>query len=1016
VTEATPAISRGPARPAWTLGVRARLLLAFFGISAFAVLAAASGIYAIREVGSRLEIVDTRVPPTLISLELSRSAERIIAAAPALLAATERSRRDALRVDLEAEVTRLNGKLLELKSEAERGRALEQIESVVKAVTLNLAALDDVVARRLAANERISALRGRAFGINEEAQRLVAPWLEVLSSQVAAALQEIQQGGPDRRADAATRLAALVQTQALAQLFQRQISSAVDALAEASTTEQPRRIPVLAFQLRRAVPELETGAAGLDSRLRSLLLEQVNKLRRLIDGDDSIPNARLQELALIRDGERRLTENASLSQELTRAVDELVGVAKRDIDAATRDAVSVQHVSTRILFVLVAVSLLTSVLIVWFYVGRNIVRRLTALSTGTLAIAGGRLDAPVTVEGTDEIAAMARAVEIFRRNAVELGQLLEERRQAAARLEQLVGERTRDLSESLQQQTATADMLARSVEELRALGEVSRAVNSTLDLQTVLTTIVAKATQLSSTEAGAIYVLDERAHEFRLRATYGMDEAIIAEIDRRHVRVGETAVGRAAEQRAPIQIPDVQQGDPSMVADVIVRAGFRALLIVPLLGAEGAVGALVVRRRQPGEFSTSTVELLQTFAAQSVLAIQNAHLFAALQEKGQLLEQANTYKSRFLAAASHDLRQPLHALNLFVAQLGAGADPAEQMRLVARIQAAVSSMNELFNALLDMAKLEAGLLESNVSAFPVQHLLARLESTFADAAEQKGLQLTVVPSSVWIRSDFILLERILLNLVSNAVTYTVRGRVLVGCRRRGGRLRIDVCDSGPGIAETQREKIFGEFYQIASPQKNGRGGLGMGLSIVERLGQLLDHPIEMDSHLGKGSRFSVSAPTAPAGSETAVSVPTHAAIADPALDKLIIVIDDDPLVLDGMRGILTSWGCRVVTAGSDAGALARLAEVNGRPDLIISDFRLGGAQTGIDVIARLRASIGQSVPAFLISGDTTPERQRDASAHGLKLLHKPVPPMRLRATMNQLLKGQTRGGPAARAH
>ena len=239
-----------------------------------------------------------------------------------------------------------------------------------------------------------------------------------------------------------------------------------------------------------------------------------------------------------------------------------------------------------------------------------------------------------------------------------------------------------------------------------------------------MTTIVAKATQLSRTEAGTIYVFDEATQEFRLRATYGMDDAIIGQIKDRHIRLGETAIGKAAEQRVPIQIPDIQNDASSLVLDVVVRAGFRAFLFVPLLASDRIVGALVVRRHEPGEFPRSTIELLQTFAAQSVLAIQNARLFAELEEKGLQLEEANTYKSRFLAAASHDLRQPLHALNLFVAQLSAGSDPVEVGRVVARIDAAVSAMNELFGALLDMSKLEAGLLEPSLSEFPLQHLLA----------------------------------------------------------------------------------------------------------------------------------------------------------------------------------------------------------------------------------------------------------------------------------------------------
>src|ERR1700730_17914405 len=203
--------------------------------------------------------------------------------------------------------------------------------------------------------------------------------------------------------------------------------------------------------------------------------------------------------------------------------------------------------------------------------------------------------------------------------------------------------------------------LGQSVSELRALGEVSQAVNSTLDLATVLTTIVAKATQLSNTEAGSIYVFDDTSREYRLRATYGMDDAIIAAIRDRHIRLGETAIGRAVEQRTSIQVPDIQS-DPSAVLDVIVRAGFRALLTVPLLGADRIVGALVVRRKEPGEFAENTVNLLQTFSAQSVLAIQHARLFQGIEEKGRDLAEASHHKSQFLANMSHELRTPLNAI------------------------------------------------------------------------------------------------------------------------------------------------------------------------------------------------------------------------------------------------------------------------------------------------------------------------------------------------------------------
>jgi signal transduction histidine kinase/CheY-like chemotaxis protein len=375
-----------------------------------------------------------------------------------------------------------------------------------------------------------------------------------------------------------------------------------------------------------------------------------------------------------------------------------------------------------------------------------------------------------------------------------------------------------------------------------------------------------------------------------------------------------------------------------------------------------------------------------------------------IQDKTRQLENANKEKSHLIASASHDLRQPLHALNLFVARLRDEPEPAERSRLVARIDASVASMNELFESLLDMTKLDAGIVEPSTTKLPIQRLLDRIETTFAEAAHKKGLRLRVVESGAWVESDPILLERILLNLVSNAVRYTEKGGVVVGCRRRGGdTLRIDVCDTGSGIPEDQRRRIFGEFYQLARSDAVRREGLGLGLAIVDRLCRLLAHRVEVDSHPGRGSRFSVSAPVAQARTEIEMLAPASP-LADPARGKRIFVIDDDALVLDGMRGILQGWGCEVETAVSGDAALSRLAEAGARPDLIISDSRLADGETGLDAIARLRAAAGAPIPAFIITGDTAPERLREASAGGFSLLHKPVSPMALRTTLNRLLR------------
>jgi signal transduction histidine kinase/DNA-binding NarL/FixJ family response regulator len=374
------------------------------------------------------------------------------------------------------------------------------------------------------------------------------------------------------------------------------------------------------------------------------------------------------------------------------------------------------------------------------------------------------------------------------------------------------------------------------------------------------------------------------------------------------------------------------------------------------------------------------------------------------EELGRLyeqLEEANLAKSRFIAAASHDLRQPLHALNLFVTQLRTEKDPVEKKRLIARIDAAVAAMNDLFNALLDMSRLDAGVLVPYISDFPVDRLLRRIEMTFTDAAREKVLRLRVVANGAWIRSDFILLERILLNLVSNAVRYTEAGGIVVGCRRRAGGLRIEVWDSGIGIPEDQQRSVFGEFYQLSAVKHDRRGGLGLGLAIVDRLCRLLNYPIELTSTPGRGSRFAISVPLT-----AALQLAEHPLqeSVDQAIGKSVIVVDDDTLVLEGMRGVLKSWGCSVVIATSEDRALAALSEGENRPDIIISDFRLSDGKTGFDVIESIRRAFGAPIPAFLISGDTGPERLREARASGYYLLHKPVLPITLRSVVSQVLR------------
>ena len=532
-----------PTRGAWHSGVRARLLLAFFGISGFAILAAAAGIFAFRQVGDRLELIGARVPLVVSSLEISRAADRLIASAPALLAVATTKDRDDVSKRMRPEIDRLTIALNDVVRAGMAGDAPIAIELLVASLRSSLVELESLVGLRLKSRDRLAGLLQSVFQANQETQRLFAPWFQVMAMQISRLL-ETEHSETGKR-----DLAALIDLDRAAQAAQRGFSANVEQLVQTATTGQKQQLAVVEFQLRRSLDDLDNKAKNLDPKLHTIFVDLVGRLRTVAIGPDAILAVRGQELDLIGQAEQLIAKNADLSVRLTAAVDRLVSEAEKDVSSSASGAVSVQRVSARILLAFAILSLVSSILIVWLYVGRNLIRRLMRLSSGMLAIATGSRDAPINVVGSDEVAEMGRVVEIFRKNTLERDQLLAEKAQAADRLEQQVKERTAQL--------------AQSVEELRALGDVSQAVNSTIDLETVLSTIVAKATQLSGTEAGTIYVFDDKSQEFRLRATYGMDDTIITEIKDRRIRSGETAIGKAVEQRMSVQIPDTIPNHPS---------------------------------------------------------------------------------------------------------------------------------------------------------------------------------------------------------------------------------------------------------------------------------------------------------------------------------------------------------------------------------------------------------------------------------------------------------------------
>ena len=572
--------------------------------------------------------------------------------------------------------------------------------------------------------------------------------------------------------------------------------------------------------------------------------------------------------------------------------------------------------------------------------------------------------------------------------AGELRDTAERLQVSSGKLEERVEQRTHELKEALQQQTALAEVFK----------EIS---GSSFDLHKLLDRLVDLAARLCTADSASIW--RPSGETYQIAAAFGHRPEHRERLDRLSVRPGQdTGVGRALLARQVIHVVDGQD-DPEL-HHAFKAGGYRTMMAVPLMREGAPIGVLVILRQARRPFTEREIELATTVADQAVIALENVRLFEALQASTRELDEANRAKSRFIAAASHDLRQPLHALGLFVARLQGRVKAAERSRIVEQIDASVAAMNELFNDLLDMSKLDSGVLTPNISEFPIAQLLERTESTFSATARKKGLSLRIVRNSAWVRSDFILLERILMNLVSNAVSYTARGKVVVGCRLRGRHLRIDVFDRGPGIPEDEHISIFREFYQLGDPQRERQGGMGLGLAIVDRLCRLLKHEIDLASALGKGSRFSILVPSVAARAWIVDPKDSVHPTPDSIGGKLVVVIDDDPLVLDSTGGLLRSWGCQVLTAGSARVALAGLAECNQSPDLVISDYQLSDGQTGIEAIEELRKSLNLPIPAFLISGDMAPERMREARMSGYHLLHKPVRPRALRAMLSQFLK------------
>jgi signal transduction histidine kinase len=400
---------------------------------------------------------------------------------------------------------------------------------------------------------------------------------------------------------------------------------------------------------------------------------------------------------------------------------------------------------------------------------------------------------------------------------------------------------------------------------MEALGEVSHAVSSTLDLQTVLGTIVAHAAKLSGAEAGALYEFDEAIQEFRLRATHQLGDELIQIIRESRIRLGKTVVGRAGMNRAPVQLPDILDEPPFPLLEAIKQAGFRAMLAVPLLREDKLIGSLVVGRKTPGQFRKETVHLLENLAAHSALAIHNAQLFREIEEKGRQLEIAGKHKSEFLANMSHELRTPLNAIlgyTQLILDKIYGDVPEKIREVLERLEKNGVHLLGLINNVLDLSKIEAGRLSLSLNDYSMEEVVQTVFTAVESLAAEKNLALKVtVPRSLTAgRGDGQRIAQVLLNLVGNAIKFTEEGEVRVDVTTSNGNFLVSVSDTGPGLSEADQQKIFEEFNQADNSSTRKKGGTGLGLSIARRITEMHGGQIWVESSLGKGSTFRFTVP------------------------------------------------------------------------------------------------------------------------------------------------------------
>jgi adenylate cyclase len=854
-------------------GVRGRLLLAFFGISAFGVLGAGVALYSFHRIDDALALItQRRVPVALMSQEMSRHMERILAAAPELLAATTPDEKARWSVRISTEVNILTSLLTNLRN-AGYEDSLAWLEPYVERLRDNLGELNQLINHRLEVAEQKKDLLRKELEVAGAMQQLLGPWASVMDGKIAQwrnmavnpALPADRRQRADREFEESLAwFRSLQQSQILASYIN-------DMLQRAASTDDGNGLTVAAFRLQQALRELERLTLELDPKLQQPMVDLIGQLRPFISGTESIPALRKTELDLTANATHLLNENVALSRGLSRRVDDLVDNAKLDITGANIAALSVVQWSTWILIAAVVLSLASSVVIVWLYVGRNIIARLTALSDRMLTLAAGDLKSPLPAGGKDEIGRMAEALGVFRATAVEMEEAnLKEIREARTRLTDAI----ESISEGFSLYDADDKLIVCNSRYRGLFASHADVMQPGTSFETIVRTAV---------DRGLIEDADARP------------DAWMRERLERHRSPGETHVQRRSDGRW-IRVSERKTANGGVVATYTD--------ITELKQHEAELADLVEKLKVARDAADQANRTKSNFLANMSHELRTP--LNAIIGYSEILQEDAADKGD--AAPIDDLQ---------------------------KIESAGRHLLGLINNILDLSKIEAGKMDVFIEEVDTKALIEEVLSIVTPLADkQENVVKLICPADIGsFRSDQTKVKQCLLNLLSNANKFTSKGTLtLTAAREDNARMSFRVSDTGVGMTKEQLGRLFEAFSQADASTTKRFGGTGLGLAITKHFCTMLGGDVAVESSAGKGSTFTITLPD----QGVAPAVGQAPAVA-PAADgrATVLVVDDDPTMISLLGKMLEKEGYRVISASNGVEALS-LARQH-RPQAITLD-------------------------------------------------------------------------------